>query len=468
MGRTRTAPAGKWRHQLAAVLLLCIPGFSAAAETATPDAGIPGMKTYRIEEPVFGGHMVIYEAGRGQARSVLLVHGIGPGGARDWREAVGWLQNSFHVIAVDLPGFGASDKANVLYSPANYASVLKHVADRFLRRPFALVGHSMGAVVALRYAATYPQDVERLVVVDAPGILQRYSVTSQFLAYLGMEFMPPWLDLLERFANLARAVLAPLERLQFEPQVILASPQLRDRLLGGDPVKIAGLAVASEDLSTDLRKVRAETLILWGSKDTLAPLRTGRVLALKLPRARLEVIEGAAHMPMFEAPERFSALLVSFLQFGLPPAPPVSAAPAVKHGTMNCLQESNRVFEGDYDSLTIDGCAQVQIRNARVRELRVLDSTVTIDDSHVGQSGGTGLVARNSTVVATGVRFEGEVAITALDSRLDLAAVDVEGSKAAVTSPTRSYVVFSLSRVDSPYTRGDVHAFFTVTPANPL
>lgn len=455
------------RLQFAAALLLCLPGCSAAAETAVPEAGFSGMQAHRIEEPVFGGQMVVYEAGRGHARSVLLVHGIGPNGARDWRDTVGWLQESFHVVAVDLPGFGASDKANLLYSPANYAAALKHVADRFLRRPFVLVGHSMGAVVSLRYTITHPEDVERLVVMDVPGILHRYSVTSQFLATLGMEFVPPWLNLLEQFAELARRILAPLERLRFEPQIILASPQLRERILGGDPAKIAGLALVSEDLSTDLPRVRAETLILWGAEDRLAPLRTGRVLALKLPRARLEVIEGAGHTPMLEAPERFRAVLRSFLHLGLPGAPPASAASAANHGTGQCLNERNRVFEGHYDRLTIEGCTQVRIRNARVRELLVLDSSVTIDDSRIG-GGETGLYARNSTVVATGGRIEGEVAITALESRIDLAAVEVQGSKAAVSSPTRTFVVFSFSRVRSPNTQGDVHAFFTVTPAHPL
>jgi len=444
-----------------------MPGGTAATEPAPPETSLPGMHAERIDESVFGGHMVVYEGGRGHARSVLLVHGIGQGGARDWRETVGWLQASFHVVAVDLPGFGASDKANALYSPGNYVRVLKHVADRFLHRPFALVGHSMGAVVSLRYAATYPQEVERLVVIDAPGILHRFSVTSQFLAHLGMEFVPPWLDPLEQLLTLARRLLAPLERMRFEPQVILESPKLRESLFAGDPVKIAGLAVVSENLSAVMPGVRAETLILWGSDDTLVPLRTGRVLAMKLPRAQLEVIEKAGHTPMLEAPERFRAVLQPFLEIGLPPASQAVQAPQAKHGTGDCRNERHRVFEGDYDLLTIDGCRQVRIRNAKVRELRIVNSTVAIDDSRIG-GGETGLYASNATVVATGVRIEGEVAITALDSRLDLAAVDLVGSRAAVTAPTRSYVVFSFSRVASPNARGDVHAFFTIGPANPL
>ena len=451
-----------WRAYLVAALV-----FSMAAEVAAQETRVPGTEARTVDEPVFGGQMVVYEAGRGNAREILLVHGIGQEGARDYRDHIPWLQKSFHVLAVDLPGFGASDKANVLYSPANYARVLKHVAGRFLRGPFVLVGHSMGAVVSLRYAVMYPEDVRRLVVVDAPGVLHRYSVTSQYLAHFGLEFVPPVAEPLDWLTNLARKILAPLERLHFDPQIILSSPQLRKTLLEADPAKIAGLAVVSEDLHQELPKVRAETLIAWGAQDTLAPLRTGRVLALKLPRARLAVIERAGHEPMLEAPERFRAVLEPFLERGLQPEPASAAAPLAKHGDASCQRERNRVFEGEYDSLTLDGCQQVQIRNARVRELRVLDSTVTIDDSRIG-SGETGLQARNSTIVMTGGRVEGNVAITAAASRLDLAAVEVEGRDAAVTAPLRSYVVFSLCRVRSPRMQGEVHEFYAVTAKNPL
>ena len=427
---------------------------------------MPGMEAHSIDEPVFNGRVVVYETGRGKPRAILLVHGLGEEGARDFRDHIAWLEQSFHVVAVDLPGFGASDKANVLYSPANYARVLKHVTERFLRRPFVVVGHSMGAVVALRYAATYPGDVERLVVVDTPGVLHRYAATSQFLAHLGLEFVPPSLDPLERFTNFARRLLAPLERVTLDPQVILSSPQLRQILLGSDPAKIAGLAVVSEDLRRVLPEVHVATLIVWGAQDTIAPLRTGRVLALKLPDSRLVVIQRAAHTPMQEAPERFRAELEGFLERGLPPAP-AAAAPLGKHGATICRNERNTVFEGEYKALTLERCPGAKIRNARVRELRVLDSSVTIDDSRIG-GGETGLYVRNSTVVMTGGRIEGDVAITAIESRLDLAAIEVEGRTAAVTAPKRSYVAFSLSRVQSPHTRGEVHDFYAVTPKNPL
>ena len=456
-----------WRACLVAALLLSMVDASAAAEVSAQETRVPGTESQRIDEPVFGGQMVVYEAGRGNAREILLVHGIGDEAARDFRDHIAWLKKSFHVVAVDLPGFGQSDKANALYSPGNYARVLKVVAGRFLHGPFALVGHSMGAVVSLRYAAAYPDDVLRLALVDAPGVLHSSSTTSQYLARFGLEFVPPAADPADWLVNLARKLLAPLQQLHLDPQVILSSPQLRQSLLGADPAKIAGLAVVSEDLHLELPKVRADTLIIWGAQDTLAPLRAGKVLALKLPRARLAVIERAGHELMLEAPERFRALLEPFLERGLPPAPAGLAAPLAKHGDGSCQRERNRVFEGEYDSLTLEGCQQAQIRNARVRELRVLDSTVTIDDSRIG-GGETGIHASDSTIVMTGGRIEGNVAITASGSRIDLAAVEVEGREAAVAAPRRSYVVFSLCRVHSPRTQGEVHEFYAVTAKNPL
>jgi len=436
-----------------------------AADALEP--GVPERDVHRIEEPVFNGRVFVYEAGRGKARSILLVHGIGQEGARYFRQPIAWLQESFHVVAVDLPGFGQSDKANALYSPGNYADVLKHVAGRFLPRPFVLMGHSMGAVVSLRYAAAYPEDVARLVVVSAPGVLHHYSLTSEYLAHVGLESVPPFIDPLGGLAKLGRKLLAPLARLRLDPRVILASAQLRQSYLGADPAKIAGLAVVSEDLRWELPKVRAETLIVWGAEDTIAPLRAGRVLAVKLPNARLAVIERVAHEPMLEAPERFRAVLEPFLERGLPPAPASAAAPLPQQGEGHCRGSRNRVFEGEYDKLTLEGCRQIHIRNALVRELRVLDSDVTIDDSRIG-GGKTGLYARGSTVVVTGGRIEGDAAIEALGSRLDLAAVEVEGRDAAVIAPNGSYVVFSLSRVRSPRTQGELHDFYAIYEKNPL
>ena len=428
---------------------------------------------------MFKGRAAVYEAGRERKRTILLVHGLGANGAADFAEHAAWLARSYHVLAVDLPGFAQSDKAAAAYSPATYAAFLKHVVERFARKPVALLGHSMGAVVALRYAANYPEDVERLVVVDAPGILHRAAYAGDFLSRLGLGFLQPGSGgspaaggeplgmLIERLHQ----ILGRAEQTGLDPQLVLSIPLLREKLLQNDPLKIAGLAVGLEDLSRELPQIRTETLVIWGAQDAIAPLRTGKLLAHVLPRAQLAVIERAGHTPMQEEPARFRELLEPFLAQGLAPAP-AKAEPAPRRGNAQCDRQSGLLYEGDYGLLVLQGCRNIRLRAARVRELRVLDSSVSIEDSDIGGDS-AGLTAGNAAVTMTNGRIRGPVAITLRASRLDLAGVRVEGRDAAVLGQDvgpapASSVVFSVSRVRSPHTDGAMHGYMVVVSGKPL
>jgi hypothetical protein len=270
-----------------------------------------------------------------------------------------------------------------------------------------------------------------------------------------------------KVASLARRLAAPLARPGLDPAILLGSPELRETLLGGEPARIAALAVVTEDLSDALPRVKAPTLIVWGAQDDVAPMRNGKALAWKLPHARLETLEGVGHEPMVEAPERLRALLEPFLAAGPPPAPPAALPIAEPRGEGRCRGERRRVFEGDYDRLTIEGCPLAIVRLARVRELRIVDSTATIEDSFV-VGGRVGIDVRNSEVVMTGGQVSGDIAIRANGSRLDLAAVEIVGREAAVASADASSVVLSLCRVRSSTTRGELHDVYRVTADRPL
>ncbi|MBN2418227.1 MAG: alpha/beta fold hydrolase, partial [Deltaproteobacteria bacterium] len=72
-------------------------------------------------DPVFGGKMLVREAGQRNDKMILLVHGLGDEAGTTWNSVVGELSREYHVVAPDLPGFGGSSKANLLYSPHAYA-----------------------------------------------------------------------------------------------------------------------------------------------------------------------------------------------------------------------------------------------------------------------------------------------------------------------------------------------------------
>lgn len=117
--------------------------------------------------------------------AIVLVHGLGDEASTIWESSIELLKNDYFVVTFDLPGFGQSSKANELYSPLNYAKFIRYVAQTYVKKPFHLVGHSMGGAIALKYTSMYPSDVASLVLVDAAGILHR-SEYNNFLVQSGV------------------------------------------------------------------------------------------------------------------------------------------------------------------------------------------------------------------------------------------------------------------------------------------
>jgi pimeloyl-ACP methyl ester carboxylesterase len=460
----------------ALVLALAMWAGGVAAAPTTPPAkpaplpqtAPPGMTEHKLREPIFHGEAWVYEAGRGKARSILLVHGLGDAGARDWNTVVPWLAQDYHVVSVDLPGFARSTKANVTYTPTTYAQFLKQVVEKFVPRPFVLMGHSMGAVVALRYSVTYPADVERLILVDSPGILHRASFSSHLLAHLGIDFLPRGMDPASTLGSWSRRILARAERLSVDPEIVLHSPSLREQLLGGDPTKIAGLGLVLEDFSASLATLAVPTLLVWGEQDTLAPPRIGKVLHALLPQSRLAVIPRAAHVPMEETPAEFRVRVEPFIRDGSWPAASAVVAPVTAaRGIVRCENRRGAVYEGEFDTLILKRCDGAKIRRATIKQLRVFDSAIEIEDSRI-DGGDYALHAHDATVVMTGGAVRGKTAFYLLGSTLDLAAVEVTATRAAATAPVDSSIVFSVSRLHGPNHNGPMHGAVSVGPAKGL
>lgn len=378
--------------------------------------GVAGAKAERVHVPVFNGNVVLYRAGKRGAEPVILVHGLGNAGARDWAQVIPALAGTYDVYALDLPGFGASDKGNHLYSPSNYVRVLDAIFGERLKRPANLVGHSMGGVVALAYAAAYPDRVRRLVVADVAGVLHR-SVYGEFLGRAMAERAvgadSTWHDML------AKLITSQAENLPAKGVMSIEQPQVRQRLLRGDPFTIAALALVEHDLSRALRAIKAPTLVLWSSDDKVAPPRTGQVLASLIPGARLASLGEAGHAPQVSEPARFNNLLLDELHgkvelkpYAQPPAEPAPGRSA------RCISERGRQFTGDYEEIVLEGCTEVEISDARIGRLAVARSQVRIVNSHVRD----GVEAHDSRLEFTGGSLGGDPPLF-----LDETAVDAAG-----------------------------------------
>jgi pimeloyl-ACP methyl ester carboxylesterase len=413
----------------------------------------------RLEpDPVFGGDVYVEEAGDPSSETVVLVHGLGGGGSKDWRPVIERLESDYHVLTLDLPGFGRSAGGAADYSPTRYARLLHRLIKRHANRPFHLVGHSMGGAVALRYAASHPDEVKTLTLVDTAGLLHGMAYTK-FLAPMGLERMTGH-DLPAKgvISDLVGVLLEDAEaRLPVDPGLLMQIPALRRKVLRDNPAAIAGYGMVEEDFSEVPERVRAPTLIVWGEHDDVAPLRTGHVLDALIPRSYLRVISGTGHMPIGDAPERFVALLRPHLDASVDPAL-YRQGPAVgrdHRGEVSCNGRYGPVYSGRIDRLTLNGCSDVLIRNARIGGLWIIDSNVRIEDSVI-EGDDTGIRSRGSTVYLTAGRVAGDVAIEAEASRFDIAGTELVGRRSAVESISDSSFVFSLGRIDSPRWYSDV------------
>ena len=364
--------------------------------------------------PVFNGEVVLYRAGKRSAEPIILIHGLSRGGARDWAQVIPALAGSYDVYAIDLPGFGSSGKGNHLYSPANYVRVLDALFAQRLKRPAILIGHSMGGVIALAYAAAYPGRVRRLIVADVAGVLHR-SVYGEFLGRAVAERAigdSPWYDIL------VKVIVSQAENLPASRLMSIEQPQVRQRLLRGDPFAIAALALVEHDLSRGLRAIKVPTLIVWTSDDRVAPPRTGQVLASLIPGARLLVIGEGGHAPQLSEPERFNAALRDELggRIDLRPYAQPLAAPATGRSG-RCTSERGRQFSGDYEAIVLEGCVDVEISDARVGRLVASRSRARIVNSHVRD----GVESHDSSLEFTGGSLGGDPPLTLDETNVDAA-----------------------------------------------
>lgn len=414
-------------------------------------------------EPVFDANVLLLQAGMENRQTVVLVHGLGQNGIRDWLPVIPELARRYHVLSLDLPGFGYSARPRGKYSPTRYAQVIAWLVMRYAHGRPIVVGHSMGGAIALRYAANYPEQLDKLVLVDAAGILER----TAFIKHSASFPLPPTQDsseLLKRAGSRLRTIgdnaVETVAGLPDPTELLKRSQTTWSLLLGNQTNVNAALALVDENFSTAIYTLRTPTEIIWGEADTVAPLRTGQMLAGQLPRARLQVLAGVGHNPMTTATSTFLAHLQSALvstpaEQSQPPA--VTSTPSKPD--LLCMGEVGRRYSGQYRHVRIESCQDVELEDLQAESLLLRRASVRMQNvSVMGKA--TALKVEQSSLLATNARFQAATAIVADDARLDLAGVSAEGGMHAVELRRASRLIISTSKLSSPAYRGYWHGSY--------
>jgi pimeloyl-ACP methyl ester carboxylesterase len=253
----------------------------------------------------YGVHVV--EAGAGPA--VVLVHGFG-GHTYHYRKLAPILARGHRVIAVDLKGFGYSERdASTGLSHAAQVEMLVRLLDRLDVERAVFVGHSMGGAVVQRFAATYPHMADALVLAASVGGDERFSRRA----------MPPRLLMRPVLPVLGAFAASRLLKASFYDASYL-TPEVRDeymrpaRLKGSMDGLMSMIQQASQDREIDYRLITMPVLLLNGAHDPVVPLSTAQRLRGRIPQARLVVIERAAHALIDERAEECARAIEDFLR----------------------------------------------------------------------------------------------------------------------------------------------------------
>lgn len=265
---------------------------------------------------------------RGDGAPLVLIHGLATTRVI-WRRVVPLLMHGRRVVTLDVPGFGDSPPAGDGFDLHIVAARVAAAVDAAgVPRPFDLVGHSMGAAVALTLAARDPGAVGRVVLV-APAGLRTMPVGVARAFGAGATAAIP---VRRRLAGLAdrpwgrRILMSPgtAEPEKLPPAEVRA---MLDASRGATRIAQALATVASADLRPTVRDLPVALGAIWGAGDRIIPAGGIETLLALRPEVPIVRIERAGHIPMMERPPAFAEALVDLLE-ALSPLGNIVASPA--------------------------------------------------------------------------------------------------------------------------------------------
>ena len=238
----------------------------------------------------------------GQGPAILLLHGWG-GSSSSWIKVIETLSfKGYRVICPDFPGFGKSDSPSLAWDVSDYRNwVVSFVKSQGLDE-FFLLGHSFGGRVAIKFTLSHPEIVKALILCDSAGIKHQPGFKTRMIFKL---------------VHIGNIIFSPKPLAMFKDK---ARHILYSFLRGRDYVKAKGIMrqsikkVLKEDLLPFLSEIKTKTLIIWGEKDKMVPVKDAHVFHKKIDNSKLEILSGTGHSPHLEKPKELVDIILKFLR----------------------------------------------------------------------------------------------------------------------------------------------------------
>lgn len=237
--------------------------------------------------------------------AILLIHGLG-GSVDSWANNIGPLSRRLRVIALDLPGFGLSDKPRINYSIRFYCGFVARFIESLKIAPLAVCGSSLGGHVAAELAINHPDLVSRLVLLCPPGALPKSFKGSPALWRYSKVLQAT--SVKETSEALSAVDNKPVDNVYAKATFEKMSlPGARHAFLSA----LAGSAKAPR-LNSRLGRIKMPTLVLWGKDDIMIPVQYAEPF-IKMKNSRVVLLENCGHRVHRDRPEAFNSLVTGFV-----------------------------------------------------------------------------------------------------------------------------------------------------------
>ena len=260
-----------------------------------------------------GESLAYIDRGERSGPAVVLIHGY-TDNARDWVPMLPYLSKHYRLILVDIRGHGRSSKPECCYTRLDFAYDIKLLLDALGVQKADIVGHSLGSIIAQTFAEYWPERTAHVVLVSSTGGAPPDRPRK-----------PPQFDFAAEIRKLKEPIEAdsPFMIAWWDSPTPVDPDFLRRQRqdAAGIPLRV-WLAVLDQalpannvygDLQNTLPRLKAPTLLIWGSKDPIMEEDVRQTLRNALPNAKVKIFDGLGHNPFWEDPRGVAEAINAFL-----------------------------------------------------------------------------------------------------------------------------------------------------------
>jgi len=237
---------------------------------------------------------------------LLLIHGLG-GSIESWYNNIDSLAAKFRIIALDLPGFGLSDKPKISYTINFYVNFVEKFIKKLKINHVYLIGASLGGHIAVEFTLNNKRIVDKLVLISPAGSLPKsFKGTPELKRYIKI--------IQAKSSNDVNKILTSIDNTMIDDSYAKIIYK-RLSLAGAKDAFISafkGSAKASR-YNNKLEKINTNMLLIWGKEDKMIPIRFIRPF-LEHGNSRIIIIENCGHRPHVENPKLFNKLVKDFFR----------------------------------------------------------------------------------------------------------------------------------------------------------